>query len=94
MGVSRSATAVIAYLMRKHQKPMEDVLPAVKEKRKIRPNPNFVEQLRVWGAVGYQIWADDERTVPKEPYRVYLEGRSERLKAKGLTGDEPTWPVF
>ncbi|KAG7288125.1 hypothetical protein NEMBOFW57_007648 [Staphylotrichum longicolle] len=92
MGISRSATAVIAYLMRKTGRSLEDVLAEVKQKRKIKPNPNFMEQLRVWDEVGYNPWQDEERTVPKEPYRVYLEGRAARLKAKGLTGNEPTWP--
>ncbi|KAK4038224.1 hypothetical protein C8A01DRAFT_37807 [Parachaetomium inaequale] len=90
MGISRSTTVVIAYLMRKTGKPPDEVLRHVKEKRKVRPNPNFMEQLRVWGEVGYQIWEDEECTVPKGPYRLYLEGRAVRLKEKGLTGNEPT----
>ncbi|KAK4095840.1 phosphatases II [Parathielavia hyrcaniae] len=72
MGISRSATAVIAYLMRKTGRSLDD--------------------LRVWGEVGYQIYEDGEATVLKEPYRLYLEGRAARLKEKGLTGNEPTWP--
>jgi dual specificity phosphatase 12 len=92
MGISRSTTVVIAYLMRKTGRPLDDILQDVKTKRKVRPNPNFMEQLRVWGEVGYQLWEDEEKKVLKEPYRVYLEGRAVRLKEKGLTGDEPTWP--
>ncbi|KAL2024197.1 hypothetical protein VTK56DRAFT_9353 [Thermocarpiscus australiensis] len=94
MGISRSPTVVIAYLMRKTGRPLEDVLREVKEKRKIKPNPNFMEQLRVWEEVGYYLWENEEETIPKEPYRVYLEGRAARLKEKGLTGNEVTWPVL
>lgn len=91
-GSHRSATVVIAYLMKKTGRSLEGVLAEVKQKRKIKPNLNFMEQLKVWGEVGYNLWTDEERTVPKEPYRVYLEGRAARLKVKGLTGNEPTWP--
>jgi dual specificity phosphatase 12 len=94
MGISRSATIVIAYLMRKTGRPLEEILGEVKGKRKIKPNPNFVEQLTVWGEVGYNLWVDKEGTIPKEPYRLYLERRAARLAEKGLTGDEPTGPVM
>ncbi|KAK3681611.1 protein-tyrosine phosphatase-like protein [Podospora appendiculata] len=92
MGVSRSATALIAYLMRTHQWSFDTALGFVKEKRKIRPNSNFKEQLVVWGEVGYEIWEDEENKVPKAPYAAFLERRAERLKALGLTGDEPVVP--
>lgn len=74
-----SPVVVIAYLMRKHE---------VKGKRKIRPSENFLDQLRAWEAVEYQVWADEDRKIPKEPYQAYLDRRAVRLKAKGLTGDE------
>jgi len=92
MGISRSATVVIAYLMRKTGKPLDEVLQDVQGKRKIKPNPNFMAQLRVWGDVAYHVWDDEDRSVPKEPYRLYLGVRAAKLKKKGLTGDEPTWP--
>ena len=88
-GVSRSATAVIAYLMRKNHEELEVVLARIKEKRKVKPNANFMEQLQIWRDVEYDIWEDAERRVPKEAYRAYLERRAAALKAKGLTGNEP-----
>jgi protein-tyrosine phosphatase len=93
-GISRSATMVIAYLMREQRKGLEEVLAEVRAKRpRIKPSDNFMDQLKVWEQVGYQIWEDDERNIPKEAYRVYLERRAAVLKAKGLTGDEPIRPL-
>lgn len=92
MGVSRSATVMIAYLMRKRGATLEEVMNDVKKKRKIKPNPNFLEQLKVWEETKYEIWDDKETKVPKEPYRLYLERRAERLKEKRLTGNEPISP--
>ncbi|KAF3928614.1 hypothetical protein AA313_de0204485 [Arthrobotrys entomopaga] len=95
-GVSRSATVVIAYLMRLHKWSFIDTYAFVKEKRRIRPNQNFREQLQVWEAVEYKIWEEGyEGQVPKPEYRAFLERRAVRLKEAGLTGDEPvdilTW---
>ncbi|KAI1905627.1 hypothetical protein LOZ39_006762 [Ophidiomyces ophidiicola] len=93
-GRSRAPTLVTAYLMRKYQRTHQDILADLKLKRKIvKPNPNFIEQLEVWHQVQYNLWEDDDKTIPKEPYRAYLERRAERLKAKGLTGDEPIVPA-
>ncbi|PGH28075.1 hypothetical protein AJ80_00331 [Polytolypa hystricis UAMH7299] len=86
---SRSPAIVIAYLMRKHRKPRDEVLALVSSKRKIRPNPNFLDQLQVWGEVEYQIWEDEEETILKQAYKEYLARRAEWLKEKGLTGNEP-----
>ncbi|EGD87880.2 hypothetical protein H113_04388 [Trichophyton rubrum MR1459] len=87
-GVSRSPTMVIAYLMRKYGKSRDAVLAEVKGKRKIRPNPGFMDQLEVWEQVQYQPWEDKEKTIPKAPYKAYLERRAVLLREKGLTGDE------
>ncbi|KAM3455743.1 hypothetical protein MY3296_002161 [Beauveria thailandica] len=88
-GISRSATIVIAYLMRKYGLSADEALAEVKAKRRVRPNPNFMDQLRVWWAVGFQIWQDGDKTVPKDEYQAYLDRRAVRLKDLGLTGDEP-----
>ena len=89
LGVSRSSAVVIAYLMRKHRKGLDSTLCEVKEKRKIKPSENFLDQLRVWEAVEYQVWKDKEKKIPKEPYQTYLDRRAVRLKAMRLTGNEP-----
>ena len=89
MGVSRSATALVAYLMRAYQWNVNDALAFVAEKRRIKPNENFKEQLQVWEAVGYEIWADSKGRIPKAEYAAYLAKRAKRLQERGLTGDEP-----
>lgn len=46
MGLSRSASCVIAYLMTKHDMSFERALDFVKKSRQVRPNEGFVRQLR------------------------------------------------
>lgn len=49
MGISRSATVVIAYLMRFHGMGRDDAYRTVKSRRPgVEPNPGFWEQLRVY----------------------------------------------
>ncbi|KAF2469253.1 phosphatases II [Lindgomyces ingoldianus] len=86
-GVSRSATAVIAYIMQTYQYDLAAALAFVGEKRKIKPNDNFKEQLEVWGAVGGNVWVAPG--VPKAEYAVYLAKRTKRLQEAGMTGNEP-----
>ncbi|KAK3935934.1 protein-tyrosine phosphatase-like protein [Diplogelasinospora grovesii] len=88
-GVSRSPTALIAYLMRTHGWSFNTALAFVQVKRRIRPNENFKEQLQVWEAVKYEIWEHSEGRTPKAEYAAYLERRAKRLQERGLTGDEP-----
>jgi protein-tyrosine phosphatase len=80
-GVSRSATVVVAYLMRKNCQSLDSALASVRECRRIEPNPNFMEQLAVWAEVKYELWIDPAKTVPKSPYAAYLARRAERLKS-------------
>ncbi|KAE8376573.1 protein-tyrosine phosphatase-like protein [Aspergillus bertholletiae] len=70
LGISRSPTIIIAYLMRKYSAKREEVL----------------------AFVGYQVWEDEERTMPKAPYQAFLDDRAALLKRKGLTGNEPLAP--
>jgi dual specificity phosphatase 12 len=91
-GVSRSPTIIVAYLMRKHQTSLRDELKKIEKHLKARPKENFIRQLRVWEKVGYQIWKDDAKTMPKKEYAAFLEERAMELKFKGLTGDEPCYP--
>jgi protein-tyrosine phosphatase len=47
MGISRSASLVIAYLMRRYKYGYEKAYNKVKDRRKIiNPNPGFVMQLK------------------------------------------------
>ncbi|KAN0070020.1 putative dual specificity phosphatase [Elaphomyces granulatus] len=89
MGRSRSPTIIIAYLMRKYGAKREDVLAFVQSKQNVKPRSNFTRQLEVWEEVGYQVWQNEERTIPKAPYRAFLDDRAALLKEKGLTGNEP-----
>ncbi|KAI9678000.1 MAG: hypothetical protein M1817_005944 [Caeruleum heppii] len=94
MGISRSGMMVVAYLMRKQRRGRDEVLADVRAKRaRVKPNSNFMDQLDIWEKTGYQIWEDEHRKIPKEPYRHYLERRAAILKELGLTGDEPCRPM-
>ena len=46
VGVSRSASLVLAYLMIRHHYPLLDAIHKVKEQRWIFPNRGFLKQLR------------------------------------------------
>lgn len=57
-GVSRSATIVIAYLMRFHAMSLQKAMMHVRSKRSwINPNPGFMAQLR-----RYEAWLKEQRT--------------------------------
>ncbi|KAF2787054.1 phosphatases II, partial [Melanomma pulvis-pyrius CBS 109.77] len=75
-GRSRSPAVIIAYLMRKYRITYEDALKFVRTKRRVKPSVNLVRQLRIWEKVGYNVWEDDKRTIPKALYRAYLEDRA------------------
>jgi len=64
---------MIAYLMRAHHWSFSKALEYVSDKRRIKPNDNFKEQLQVWETVGYNIWQDDG--TPKPEYAAYLRER-------------------
>lgn len=46
MGLSRSATLVLAYLMIHENMKLEDAIEAISANRNISPNEGFLEQLR------------------------------------------------
>lgn len=92
LGISRSPTIIVAYLMRKLHIPKVEVLNFVQSKQKVKPSANLTRQLQVWEAVVYQVWEDEGRTVPKAPYKAFLEDRAALLEKKGLTGNEPLAP--
>ncbi|KAI9807360.1 MAG: hypothetical protein M1833_000103 [Piccolia ochrophora] len=93
-GISRSATIMVAYLMRKQRRSRDEVLAEVRSKRsQVKPSANFMRQLEVWGQVDYQLWEDEAKQGPKEPYKAFLERRAIELKNKGLTGNERCFPT-
>lgn len=93
LGISRSPTIIVAYLMRKLGMQRADVVSFVQSKQRIKPSSNFMRQLQIWGDVGYQVWEDEGETVPKALYRGFLEDRAALLAKKGLTGNEPLAPL-
>ena len=71
----------------------EEVQAFVQTKQRVKPSANLTRQLQVWEQVGYQVWEDEEQTVPKAPYQAFLDDRAALLKKKGLTGHEPLAPL-
>jgi dual specificity phosphatase 12 len=67
-GISRSPTIIIAYLMRKYGMKREETTAFVQSKQKVKPSANFARQLQIWEELEYQVWEDEERTVPKALY--------------------------
>lgn len=66
-GVSRSATVIIAYLMKKYKITYHEAFEQVKSRRSIVfPNQGFVSQLKIYGKMGYKI---DKTNMH---YKVYL----------------------
>ncbi|KAK3936838.1 protein-tyrosine phosphatase-like protein [Diplogelasinospora grovesii] len=71
MGISRSTTAVIAYLMKKRRQSYLTVYQDVKSLRiQSEPRWAFVHQLRLWEKLDYELYKDGKK---KEEYVKYLE---------------------
>ena len=84
-GISRSATFVIAYLMRKERRGVQEVLAEVEEKRKqVRPSKNFLVQLEVWRELDYDAWEDKDKKVPKVGYAKLLEEKKLTVEIPSL----------
>ena len=84
-GISRSAAFLIAYLMRKEGRGVEEVLAEVKEKRKqVGPSKNFLSQLEVWRELNYDVWEDKDKKVPKVAYAKLLEEKKLTVRIPSL----------
>jgi len=61
MGRSRSASIVIAYIMRKYRLKYPAAFSYVRAKRSVvQPNIGFVKQLELWGRWGWKVDREDE----------------------------------
>ncbi|XP_078045145.1 dual specificity protein phosphatase MPK-4 isoform X2 [Augochlora pura] len=84
LGISRSATLVIAYLMKKYKKSYCDAFEVVREKRPvIGPNRGFVAQLKLYEDMGFEI---DSTSVRFKMYKLQIAADKVR-KAKILPQD-------
>ncbi|XP_013099070.1 dual specificity protein phosphatase MPK-4 [Stomoxys calcitrans] len=80
-GVSRSSSAVIAYVMKKYRMDYSSAYDLVKSKRRfVQPNAGFVAQLKLWHRMGCSI---DTQYQKYKTYRLRLAGDQVR-KAKIL----------
>lgn len=69
-GMSRSATIVIAYMMKKHEKCFSDAFQVVKEKRRyVGPNPGFLAQLKLYEDMEFGV---DNTSVQFKMYRLQI----------------------
>lgn len=93
---SRSATVIIAYLMREFKKkfdPVGDNDPLLKEVQgkhgEANPSDNFKEQLKVWGDAGYKVWQDAGKTIREQPYDDWFKKnpKAETQQFHGLYRD-------
>ncbi|XP_034194324.1 dual specificity protein phosphatase MPK-4 [Osmia lignaria lignaria] len=80
-GVSRSATLVIAYLMKKYKRSFSDSFEEVKGKRRfVEPNAGFLAQLKLYEEMGFGI---DNTSVHFKMYKLQIAADKVR-KAKIL----------
>ncbi|XP_023720741.1 dual specificity protein phosphatase MPK-4 isoform X1 [Cryptotermes secundus] len=69
-GVSRSATVVIAYIMKKYELSFEDAFERVKSRRRfVGPNPGFTSQLHLYETMKWQV---DKANVQFRMYRLHV----------------------
>lgn len=67
MGQSRSAAIVIAYVMRQDNIDVDRAIDRVKRRRPVvRPNVGFVQQLRLWKEMDFDVWEEVDVEVNEE----------------------------
>jgi dual specificity phosphatase 12 len=75
--------------MRKLNMQQADILHFVQSKQKLELSTYLTRQTQVQKEVGFQVWENEDRTVPKPAYKAFLEHRDVLLRKRGLTGIEP-----
>ncbi|XP_033229283.1 dual specificity protein phosphatase MPK-4-like [Belonocnema kinseyi] len=80
-GVSRSATLIIAYMMKKYNMSFSKAFEAVKQKRRfVGPNPGFIAQLKLYEHMDFSI---NNNNIQFKLYRLQVAADNVR-KAKIL----------
>ena len=80
-GISRSATLVIAYLMKKYKRSFSDTFEEIKGKRRfVEPNAGFLAQLKLYEEMGFGV---DNTSVHFKMYKLQIAADKVR-KAKIL----------
>ncbi|KAK4475477.1 hypothetical protein MN116_002527 [Schistosoma mekongi] len=82
MGVSRSASVVIAYLMRQNHLSYEEAYNIVSRKRSIFPNNGFINQLKLFHAMNWTV----DRDSPL--FRQYIAKRNFSVFTVRINMDE------
>ncbi|KAJ1994867.1 tyrosine protein phosphatase yvh1 [Dimargaris cristalligena] len=84
-GISRSASVVIAYIMKSLEMPLKEAYSLVQEKRDfIQPNPGFYKQLQMYESMGCEVGSNHAT------YRRYEAARE--AETKRATRPVPTKP--
>lgn len=92
MGVSRSASTVIAYIMKEYEQTFKDTLHQTKSKRNcVKPNPGFHKQLEVYDELLQELGHNADLTealtgaVVNEPWReeVMRVGANRAMQLEG-----------
>ncbi|CAN6373975.1 unnamed protein product [Urochloa humidicola] len=79
-GVSRSASIIVAYLMRSEQKSLEEALESLKEISELAcPNDGFLDQLRLFEEMGFKV---DTSSPLYKKFRLKLLGQSYKFGEK------------
>jgi dual specificity phosphatase 12 len=75
-GISRSATIVLAYIMKTRKLTLKEAIEHIKDKKPdIRPNDGFIQQLKLWEAMKYQL---DERHKSYRAYKLHHQANKMR----------------
>jgi len=79
-GVSRSASIIVAYLMRSEQKSLEEALESLKEvSESACPNDGFLDQLKLFEEMGFKV---DTSSPLYKRFRLKLLGQSYKFGEK------------
>ncbi|KAJ1274055.1 hypothetical protein BS78_05G033900 [Paspalum vaginatum] len=79
-GVSRSASIIVAYLMRTEQKSLEEALESLKEiSESACPNDGFLDQLKLFEEMGFKV---DTSSPLYKKFRLKILGQSYKLGEK------------